>query len=69
MPFQVQFPPATVFATYHSDGRQALKRLRGVPAKDLNQVFNEPPHFSASVTGVEADAIPRWDYHGSYPVN
>lgn len=43
--FQVQFPPATVFATYHSDGRRALKRLRGVPAKDQNQVFNEPLIF------------------------
>lgn len=53
IPFQVQFPPATVFATYHSDERVALKRLNRVPAEDLNQVFNEPRHSRAAVTGVD----------------
>lgn len=52
-PFQVQFSPATVFATYHSDERIALKRLNRVPPEDLNQVFNEPRHSCAAVTGVD----------------
>lgn len=51
IPFQVQFPPATVFATYHSNEHVALKQLNRVPAEDLNQVFNEPRHSCASVTG------------------
>lgn len=29
------------------------KKLNGVPAEDLNQVFNEPRHSSAAVTGVD----------------
>lgn len=53
IPFQVQFSPATVFATYHSNERVALKRLNRVPAEDLNQVFNEPRHSRAAVTGVD----------------
>lgn len=53
IPFQVQFSPATVFATYHSDERVALKRLNRVPAEDLNQVFNEPCHSCTAVTGVD----------------
>lgn len=42
IPFQVQFSPATVFATYHSSECFALKWLNRVPAEDLNLVFNEP---------------------------
>lgn len=53
IPFQVQFSPATVFATYHSNECLALKRLGGVSAEDLNQDFNEPLHFCAAVTGVD----------------
>lgn len=53
VPFQVQFPPAAVFATYHSDERVALKRLNRVPAGDLNRDFNEPRHSRAAVTGVD----------------
>lgn len=53
IPFQVQFSPATVFATYHSNECLALKRLNGVSAEDLNQDFNEPLRFCAAVTGVD----------------
>lgn len=42
IPFQVQFSLATVFATYHSSERVALKRLNRVPAEDLNQVLMSP---------------------------
>lgn len=54
--FKSNFPSTTVFATYHSNERAALKKkkkLNGVPAEDLNQVFNEPRHSSAAVTGVD----------------
>lgn len=40
IPFQVQFSPATVFATYHSAERAASERLDGGSRrKDLNKVF------------------------------
>lgn len=53
--FKSNFPSTTVFATYHSNERAALKKkkLNRVPAEDLNQVFNEPRHSSAAVTGVD----------------
>lgn len=52
--FKSNFPSSTVFATYHSNERAALKKkLNGVPAEDLNQVFNERRHSSAAVTGVD----------------
>lgn len=41
--FKSDFP--CVFATYHYDGPRALQQLWGVPAKDQNQVFNEPLIF------------------------
>lgn len=53
IPFQVQFSPATVFATYHSSECFALKWLNRVPAEDLNPVFNELRHSCASDTGVD----------------
>lgn len=33
--------------------KKKKKKLNGVPAEDLNQVFNEPRHSSAAVTGVD----------------
>ena len=39
IPFQVQFSPATVFATYHSDERVALKWLNRVPRRRSESSF------------------------------